>query len=47
MQLDQLKSSTKNGPGITLRLSLNMIGTSETNFPHKLWLTDIQIKKYL
>ena len=44
-QLDNLKSSIKNGTDVILRLSSNMIGHSddETNFPHKLLLTNKQI----
>ena len=44
-QLDKLKSPIKNGTDVILRLSSNMIGNSddETNFPHKLLLTNIQV----
>ena len=44
-QLNKLKSAIKNGTDVVLRLSSNMVGNSnnETNFPHKLWLTDRQI----
>ena len=38
-QLGGLKSATKNTTGVTLRLSSDMIGTDETNFPHNLLLT--------
>ena len=43
-QLDKLKSAIKNGTGVILRLSSNMIGNSddEANFPHKLLLTNRQ-----
>ena len=43
-QLDKLKSAIKNGTGVILRLSSNMIGNSddEDNFPHKLLLTNRQ-----
>ena len=43
--LNKLKSSIKNETDAVLRLSSNMIGNSddETNFPHKLLLTNIQI----
>ena len=46
-QLDKLKSAIKNGTEVTLNLSSNFIGNSnvETNFPHKLLLTDTQISK--
>ena len=44
-QLNKLKSAIKNGTDVVLRLLSNMIGNSddETNFPHKLLLTDRQI----
>ena len=44
-QLNKLKSAIKNGTDVVLRLSLNMVGNSndETNFPHKLLLTNRQI----
>ena len=44
-QLNKLKSAIKNETEVILRLSLNMIGDSndETNFPHKLLLTDRQV----
>ena len=35
-QLNKLKSTIKNETEIILRLSSNMIGDVETNFPHKL-----------
>ena len=43
-QLDKLKSAIKNGTGVILRLSSNLIGNSddEANFPHKLLLTNRQ-----
>ena len=43
-QLNKLKSAIKNGTDIVLRLSSNMVGNSddETNFPHKLLLTNRQ-----
>ena len=46
-QINKLKSSVKNGNEVTLNLSLNLIGSSndETNFPHKLLLTDTQVSK--
>ena len=34
----------KNKTGIVLRLSPNMIGDDETNFPHKLLLTNRQVE---
>ena len=44
-QLNKVKSAIKNETGVVLRLSSNMIGNSddETNFPHKLLLTNRQI----
>ena len=41
-QLNKLKSTIKNETDVILRLSLNMVGHSddETNFPHKLLLTN-------
>ena len=44
-QLNKLKSAIKNKTNIVLRLSSNMIGNSddETNFPHKLFLTNRQV----
>ena len=38
-QLNKLKSA-KNETGVVLRLSLNVIGDGEDNFPHKLLLTN-------
>ena len=45
LQLNKLKSAIKNGTDVVLRLSSNMVGNSnnETNFPHKLLLTNRQI----
>ena len=44
-QLNTLKFAIKNETDVILRLSSNMIGNSddETNFPHKLLLTNRQI----
>ena len=42
-QLNKLKSAIKNETDIVLRLSSNMIGDDETNFPHKLLLTNRQV----
>ena len=42
-QRNKLKSAIKNETGVVLRLSSNMIGDSETSFPHKLLLTDRQV----
>ena len=38
-QLNKLKSAIKNETEVVLRLSSNMIGDNETNFPHQLLLT--------
>ena len=48
-QLSKLKSAIKNGTEVTLNLSSNLIGNSndETNFLHKLSLTDIQVSKFV
>ena len=44
-QLNKLKSAIKNETDVILRLSSNMIGNSdeETNFPHKLLLTNRRV----
>ena len=44
-QLNKCKSGIKNGTEVTLNLSSNLIGSSndETNFSHKLLLTDTQV----
>ena len=44
-QLNKLKSAIKNKTEVVLRLSSNMIGSSddETNFPHKLLLSNRQV----
>ena len=39
---NKLKSAIKNETGLVLRLSLNMVGDDQTNFPHKLFLTNKQ-----
>ena len=46
-QLEKLKLATRNETGVTLRLSLNMIcdASDQTNFPHKLLLTDGKVSK--
>ena len=48
-QLNKLKSAIKNGTGVTLKLSSNLIESSndETNFSHKLLLTDTQVQKFV
>ena len=42
-QLNKLKTAIKNKTEVVLRLSSNMIGDDETNFPHKLLLTNRQV----
>ena len=42
-QLNKLKSAIKNETEVVLRLSSNMIGGDETNFPYKLLLTNKQV----
>ena len=42
-QLNKLKSAIKNKSDVVLRLSSNITGDNETNFPHKLLLTDRQV----
>ena len=42
-QLNKLKSAIKNETEVVLRLSSNMSGDNETNFPHKFFLTNRQV----
>ena len=42
-QLNKFKSAIKNETDVVLRLSSNMIGDNETNFPYKLLLTSRQV----
>ena len=42
-QLNKFKLATKNETEVVLRLSANTIGDNETNFPHKLLLTNRQV----
>ena len=42
-QLNKSKSAIKNESEVVLRLSLNMIGDNETNFPCQLLLTNRQV----
>ena len=46
-QFNKLKSGIKNGTEVTLKLSSNVAGDSndETNFPHKLLLTNTQVSR--
>ena len=43
-QSNELKSTIKSKMGVVLRLLSNMVGDDETNFPHKLLLTNKQAK---
>ena len=43
LQLNKLKSAIKDKTEVDFRLSSNMIGDNETNFPHTLLLTDKQV----
>ena len=42
-QLNKFKSAIKNESEVVLRLSSNMIGDNEANFPHKSLLTNWQV----
>ena len=42
-QLNKIKSAIKNEIQVVLRLSSNMIGHNEINFPYKLLLTNRQV----
>ena len=42
-QLNKFKSARTNENEVVLRLSSNMIGDNETNFPHKLLLANRQV----
>ena len=42
-KLNKFKSATKNETEVVLRLSSNMVGDNENNFPHKLLLTNRQV----
>ena len=42
-QLNKLNSTIKNKTEVVSRLSLHMIGDEDTNFPHKLLLTNRQV----
>ena len=41
-----MKSAIKNETEVVLRLSSNMIGDDQTNFPHKLLLTNRQVSNF-
>ena len=42
-QINKSKSAIRNETKVVLRLSSNMIGYNETNFPHQLLLTNRQV----
>ena len=42
-QLNKFKSAIKNETEVVLRLSSNIIGDNEANFPHKILLTNRQV----
>ena len=48
-QINKSKWGRKNGVEVTLHISSSLIGNSsyETNFPHKLLLTDAQVLRIL
>ena len=46
-QLNKFTSAIKNETEVVLRLSSNMRGDNETNFPHKLVLTNRQVSNLL
>ena len=46
-QLNKLKPAIKNKTKVVLRLSSNMIGGNETNFPHNVLLTNRQVANLL
>ena len=43
LQLNKFKSAIRDETEVVLRLSSNMISDNETNFPHKLLLTNRQV----
>ena len=45
-QLNKLKSAIKDETQVVWILSLDMIGDKETNFPHKMLLTNRQTSNY-
>ena len=44
-QLNKLKSGINNITRVTLNLLSNIIDDDETNFPHKVWLSNTQVSK--
>ena len=49
MLLNRLKTAIKNGTEVTLKLSSNVVGdfNYETNYPHKLLLTNAQFQGFV
>ena len=49
LQLNKLKSGTKNDTEVNLNCSSNMIGdfNDDSNFPHKLLLTNTQVSRLI
>ena len=45
-QLNKFESAIKNENEVVLRLSSNMIGDNETNFPHKSLLTNRLVSNF-
>ena len=43
-QINKIKSAIKTETRVVLRLSLNIVSDGETNFSHKLLLTDRQVQ---
>ena len=46
-QLNKLNSATKNKLEVVIRLSSNIISNDETNFPHKLLLTEDKFQVFV
>ena len=44
-QINKLKHAAQSKTGVTLRISNNMLGKDENNFPHELMLTNTQVAK--
>ena len=46
-RLNKLKSAIKNESEVVLKLSSNIVGNNETNFPHELLIPDRQVSSFL
>ena len=44
-QINKLKNAAQNKTGVTLRISNDILGKDEDNFPHELMLTNTQVAK--